>query len=76
MKRIVLNSSAVASVAYDASRRALEVEFRGGGLYRYFDVDRSELDGLFQAPSVGEYVNRLKSRHRVRTLKRSPPPPI
>lgn len=38
MHRVPLQSSLLAWVDYDPGRRLLEVEFRTGDQYRYFDV--------------------------------------
>jgi hypothetical protein len=38
MKRVRLGSTAIATVTYDEEMRSLDVEFRGGDTYRYFNV--------------------------------------
>ncbi len=42
MQRIPVTSSNCASVGYDATTSTREVEFKRGGVYRYFDVPASE----------------------------------
>lgn len=75
MRRYRTASSAVTMVGYDASRRRLEVEFKGGGLYAYLDVTPAEYGELLAADSIGDYVNtRIKPRHESTMLKRSPAP--
>jgi len=64
--RLSVESSAIASVGYDAPRRTLEVEFAGGGVYRYLGVPPREHETLMRAESLGTYVNkRIKPRYRV-----------
>jgi len=53
MQRVPVTSSNCASVGYDATTRTLEVEFKHGGVYQYFDVPASEYEALLSAPSVG-----------------------
>jgi KTSC domain len=65
MKRSRVSSSAVASIGYDPRRRVLEVEFASTGVYRYLDVDPTEVDELHRSESKGRYVNeQIKPRHR------------
>lgn len=58
MRRLSVESRAVESVGYDAARRTLEVEYAGGGVYRYLDVPPRAYDLLLRADSVGAFVNR------------------
>jgi len=57
MKRVPVTSSTVASVAYDEATRTLEVEFKKGGVYHYFDVPAALHAGLVGATSVGSYLD-------------------
>lgn len=63
MRRRHVESEALRSVGYDASRRMLEIEFNSGEVYRYFDVPASVHAGLMGADSHGEYFS-----HHVRDL--------
>lgn len=58
MHRLSVESSAIASVGYDARTRTLEVEYVGGGTYRYLGVPLRVHDTLMQADSHGAFVNR------------------
>lgn len=57
MKRVPVTSSNVASVGYDEATKTLEVEFKKGGIYQYFDVPASVHAGLLAAPSIGSYLD-------------------
>ncbi|MEA3038094.1 MAG: hypothetical protein QOE79_607 [Sphingomonadales bacterium] len=53
-----LQSSAIARAAYDEATMTLDLWYRGGDRYRYFEVPEAVFDGLLAAPSAGEFVNR------------------
>ena len=55
MERIPVESSNLASVAYDSEREILEIEFKSGGIYEYTGVPQSVYDGLMNAESKGKY---------------------
>jgi KTSC domain len=64
VRRVPVHSSAVVSVGYDAATGTLEIEYAGGGVYRYYGVPRSRVDALLAAASVGTYVTRhIKPRY-------------
>jgi hypothetical protein len=73
MERTLIQSSSIASVAYDAERRQLEIDFRSGRTYRYFDVPPSVYAWLLRVPSPGTYVNRhIKDRYRFQEVSETP----
>ena len=57
--RVEVESSSVASVGYDAELSVLEVEFRNGGVYRYFAVPASVHEALMGSESKGAFVSWL-----------------
>lgn len=60
-----LDSSAVARAAYAEDARTLDLWYKGGDRYRYFDVPPEIFEALLRAPSAGEYVNRrIKAQYR------------
>lgn len=66
MRRERVESSSIRSIGYDADGAVLEVEFRHGGVYRYFAVPRSTHAELLAAPSKGAFLaDRIKPRHGV-----------
>jgi hypothetical protein len=53
--RVVVDSSSLRSIGYDAATSILEVEFRNGSVYQYANVP-SELWARFRhAPSLGKF---------------------
>lgn len=50
------NSSSIASYSYETDTLVLEVKFKSGVSYRYFDVDNATFASLQLAPSVGNFI--------------------
>ena len=65
MQRAPVRSSDLASVGYDEATQILEVEFRDGSLYQYFDVPRALYLDLVNARSLGKFlVRNIKEKYR------------
>ena len=65
MDRIPVESSDLQDVGYDAYSLTLEIGFRSGGVYQYFDVPETEYEGLMQAASKGKYFHaNIKESYR------------
>jgi len=58
MNRQSVESSNLASIGYDAKNEILEVEFKHGGVYQYFDVPENVYQELMDASSHGQYFDR------------------
>ena len=59
MHAATVESTIVASVAYDASRELLQIEFRDRTVYQYFGVPAEVHDALMRAHSKGRCFNSL-----------------
>lgn len=59
MKREPVESSSLASVGYDAATAVLEIAFREGGVYQYFQVPSRVYRELMEADSHGAYFTRF-----------------
>lgn len=58
-------SSNIARYKYDEKARALTVEFKSGGVYKYYDVPQVIYDQLNRAPSKGQFLARsIKGAYR------------
>ncbi|HRP91044.1 MAG TPA: KTSC domain-containing protein [Edaphocola sp.] len=57
MNRKSVESSNLASIGYDAENEILEVEFKHGGVYQYFDVPQNVYEELMNASSHGVYFS-------------------
>ena len=52
-----VESTTLATVAYDKARGLLQLEFRSGAIYQYFGVAAAVHEALLGAPSKGSYFN-------------------
>jgi hypothetical protein len=57
MYRAPLTSSTLASAGYCSRQRLLELEFKTGHVYRYFEVPPEQYQQLLAAESNGRYFN-------------------
>jgi hypothetical protein len=57
MQRDSVSSSNVVSIGYDESVQTLEVEFRNGGIYQYYNVNAELARQLMTAPSKGQFIH-------------------
>ncbi len=57
MERKYVSSSNIVSIGYDANDMILEVEFKSGAVYQYYDVPQHIYDGLMTASSHGSYLD-------------------
>ncbi len=56
MIRKPVDSSNITSIGFDPYVGTLEVEFKGGSVYRYFEVPTATYQLLITAESVGKYL--------------------
>ena len=65
MTRKPVSSSNLAEIGYDYSTQTMEVCFKSGHIYQYFDVPRGVYDELMRAESPGGYLSSVvKGRFR------------
>jgi hypothetical protein len=74
IKRVPVESSALASVGYSKKLRALEIEFRNGAIYRYLDVGPEVYEALLKARSKARFYDD-NIRHKYRSLHVRPRAP-
>ena len=67
IKRVPVESSALASVGYSKKLRALEIEFRNGAVYRYIEVPLDVYEALLNARSKARFYDQ-NIRHKYRSL--------
>lgn len=69
MIRKHVKSSNIQSAGYDPESGILEIEFKGGAVYQYFDVPERVYDAFMQASSAGSYFHRhIKNTYRWRKM--------
>ena len=59
MNAIAVESTTLATVAYDPAQQLLQLEFRDRTIYHYCGVPADVHDALLRAPSKGTYFNRV-----------------
>ncbi|MFH0708879.1 MAG: KTSC domain-containing protein [Pseudomonadota bacterium] len=60
-----VDSSNIQAIGYDAESSTLQVEFKNGGTYQYFDVPERIFNELEHAASVGGYLaSAIKGTYR------------
>lgn len=65
MRRVPVESRALAAVGYSKRLRALEIEFRNGAIYRYLEVSPSVHKALMTAPSKARfYHENIRRKYR------------
>jgi DNA helicase HerA-like ATPase len=57
MERETVASSTILSVGYDSVSETLEVEFKSGGLYQYYNVPESVHQNLMASDSKGKFLH-------------------
>jgi hypothetical protein len=69
MNRTPVSSTNVASIGYDQNTVTLEVEFKDGTLYQYFDVPETVYNELLQTGSKGKFLHaNVYNRYRYTKL--------
>lgn len=58
IRTLTSDSSCIASVSYAPGTRTLDVHFKNGAVYRYFDVPPAIYDDMVAAPSKGRCFHR------------------
>ncbi|MCC7713227.1 KTSC domain-containing protein [Janthinobacterium lividum] len=56
MERISVESSNVEAIGYDSESQTLEVEFKNGSVYQYFDVPEKIYEEFSAASTIGGYL--------------------
>lgn len=65
MDRTSVTSSNLASIGYDPGSLMLEVEFKDGSVYQYFDVSETVYQEFMRAGSKGQFLNaNIKHSYR------------
>ena len=59
MRRASVTSSNLEAIGYHVESRTLEIEFRHGGVYQYFDVPIHRYVGLMSAGSKGHFFDQF-----------------
>jgi non-canonical purine NTP pyrophosphatase (RdgB/HAM1 family) len=72
MQRLPVESSDIISVGYDTKTRVLEIEFHGGRVYQYRDVEPETYQHFMRAESHGLFFNAsINGRYRYARIDES-----
>ncbi len=55
MRQIISKSSSITAIDYNEDEMTLDVEFKSGGVYRYFDVPDDVPSLMLTASSAGKF---------------------
>jgi hypothetical protein len=70
MRVATVESTTLATVAYDESRKLLQLEFCSQAVYLYFGVPAAVHQALLGAPSKGRYFNQtIRGRFPFRLVR-------
>lgn len=70
MRVATVESSTLATVAYDEARERLQLGFCSRAVYRYFGVPATVHQALLSAPSKGRYFNHaIRGRFPYRRIR-------
>lgn len=58
MELIPVESSHIVAIGYDPDNARLEIEFKGGTAYEYYDVPQSVYDCLMASDSKGGFCHQ------------------
>jgi lysyl-tRNA synthetase, class II len=71
MNVTAVESSTLATIAYDRTRELLQLEFNSRAIYQYFGVPATVHKALLRAPSKGSYFNQvIRGKFRYRRISR------
>ena len=56
--RNIVQSSNIVSIGYDEQSQTLEVEFKDGAIYQYYNVPQPLYSELMNSSSVGKFLNQ------------------
>ncbi len=65
MDRTPVESRTILDIGYDSASMTLEIGFKSGGVYQYFDVPETMYQELMNAPSKGSFLHQnIKGNYR------------
>ena len=65
MERIAVESSTIVDVGYEQATMTLEVGFRNGSVYQYFDIPETVYQEFMRASSKGKFLHaNIKNNYR------------
>jgi len=70
MDRQSVKSSNILSIGYDLETQTLEIEFRDGGIYQYYNVPENIYSGLMNTNSHGSFFHtNIKNTYKYKKTR-------
>lgn len=70
MRQIIAKSSNIQAIDYNEDEQTLDVEFKGGAVYRYLDVPNDIPHLMLAAASAGKFfMQNIKPNYEFEKLK-------
>lgn len=66
MQRQSVSSSRISSVGWE--NNTLEVQFKDGAVYQYYNVSREEYQRFISSPSLGSAISQLDKVHNYKRV--------
>jgi hypothetical protein len=67
MERKIVSSSRITSVGWE--NNVLEIEFKDGAVYHYYNVSQTEYINFMNSPSLGSALSRLDKVHKYKRIR-------
>ncbi len=65
MEMISVESSNIDKIGHDEDSNTLQIEFKNGGTYQYFDVENNIYEAMLNANSKGKFLHaNIKGAYR------------
>ena len=69
MIRKNISSSDISSIGFEPQSQTLEIEFKSGGIFQYFEVSENIYNTLVNSISIGKYFNQyIKGQYNYKKL--------
>ena len=69
MERIQVESTTIQDIGYEGEAMILEIGFKSGGVYQYFDVPQTVYEELMRSDSKGKFLHaNIKNNYRYTRL--------
>jgi len=68
-KRQPVNSRLITSLLYDADAKTLEVEYKAGSMYRYYNIEKTFYQDMLASEHPGHKLTKYLKANRVKSKK-------
>lgn len=68
IENMIFDSSNVIKTSYNFNTKQLYVTFHRGGVYYYNGVDKKTYEEIYDTPSIGSYINKIKKEYQTHKI--------